>query len=309
MKITKMLIAVAILLSSVSAYCSVAGLIAIFPAAFWTIVVLGGTLEIAKLIVIIWLHTHWKECPFLLKTYFTTAVAILMLITTMGTFGALSKAHLDQGVPTGDIIAQVSLIDEKITIEKEKLNGIRKELSQLDTQVDAAVSRTTTAGGNERSIQIRRGQQKERDRIAFDISKTQTKIASLTEERVPLAGRVREIEAEVGPIKYIAALIYGDTQQDQNLLESAVRIVILLIVVVFDPLAVLMLVAANWQMRQNSIKQNQVPFFNKTNDEPEEHKLSEASIEEQITTIIHEEPVDDAVVVKSPPEISSRILR
>ena len=230
-----MLIAVAILLSSVSAYCSVTGLIAIFPAAFWTIVVLGGTLEIAKLIVVIWLHTHWKECPFLLKTYFTIAVAILMLITTMGTFGALSKAHLDQGVPTGDIIAQVSLIDEKIKIEKEKIDGNRKELSQLDTQVDAAVSRTTTAGGNERSIQIRRSQQKERDRVASDISKAQAKIAIFTEERVPLAGKIRQIEAEVGPLKYIAALIYGDTQ-DQNLLESAVRIVMLLIVVVFDPL-------------------------------------------------------------------------
>ena len=309
---TYLLFTTALALSAVAAYYSIMGLTAIFAAAVIPILVMGSLLEVSKLVVASWLYRSWKAIPLLMKTYFTVALMILMLLTSMGIFGYLSKAHLDQGVPTGDIIAQVSLIDEKIKIEKEKIDGNRKELSQLDTQVDAAVSRTTTAGGNERSIQIRRSQQKERDRIASDISKAQAKIANFTEERVPLAGKIREIEAEVGPIKYIAALIYGDAQ-DQNLLESAVRIVILLIVVVFDPLAVLMLVAANWQMRQNARKEETViPPFNQSCDVKvqEDHKSCEPSIEEQITSIVEKEPVvDEVIVVKSTPEIPSRVLR
>lgn len=308
---TYLLFTTALALSAVAAYYSIMGLTAIFAAAVIPILVMGSLLEVSKLVVASWLYRSWKAIPFLMKTYFTTALIVLMLLTSMGIFGYLSKAHLDQGVPTGDIIAQVSLIDEKIKIEKEKIDGNRKELSQLDKQVEAALSRTTTAGGNERSIQIRRNQQKERDRIASDISKAQATVAILTEERVPLAGKVRQIEAEVGPLKYISAMIYGDVQ-DQTLLESSVRIVILLIVFVFDPLAVLMLVAANWQMKQNS-KTNQgnrkqasrQPSVEK--EQPEEE--DKPSIEEQITSIVEEEPVQETIVVKSTPNVPHRVLR
>lgn len=298
---TYLLFTTALALSAVAAYYSIMGLTAIFAAAVIPILVMGSLLEVSKLVVASWLYRSWKAIPFLMKSYFTTALIVLMLLTSMGIFGYLSKAHLDQGVPTGDIIAQVSLIDEKIKIEKDRIDASRKELSQLDTQVDAALSRTTTAGGNERSIQIRRNQQKDRDRIASDIAKAQAKIASLTEERVPLAGKVRQIEAEVGPLKYIAALIYGDVQ-DHTLLESAVRIVILLIVFVFDPLAVLMLVAANWQMKHNSSKQQ--ARRPKKSDEPQpepedSEEVEKPSIEEQITNIVEEEPVQETIVVKS----------
>jgi hypothetical protein len=168
----------------------------------------------------------------------------------MGIFGFLSKAHLDQAIPTGDVQSKLALIDEKIKTEKENINASRKELSQLDAQVDQTISRTTDAGGAERAIQIRRNQQKDRNRILNEIGTAQAKIAKLNEERAPIASEVRKVEAEVGPIKYIAALIYGDSA-DTDILEKAVRFVTILIVLVFDPLAVLMLVAANWQWKKD----------------------------------------------------------
>jgi hypothetical protein len=144
----------------------------------------------------------------------------------------------------------LALIDEKIKTEKENINANRKELTQLDAQVDQTLARTTEASGADRSIAIRRAQQKDRARILNEIGQAQTKIAKLNEERAPIASEVRKVEAEVGPIKYIAALIYGDNPED-DLLEKAVRWVIILIVSVFDPLAVLLLIAANWQQKRD----------------------------------------------------------
>ena len=246
---TYLLFTVALGLSAVAAYYAVAGLIAIFAAAVIPIAIMGSLLEASKLVVASWLYKNWKEIPILLKSYFTVALVVLMLLTSMGIFGFLSKAHLDQAIPTGDVQSKLSLIDEKIKTEKENINASRKELSQLDAQLDQTISRTTDQGGTERAIQIRRNQQKDRNRILNEIGSAQTKIAKLNEERAPIASEVRKVEAEVGPIKYIAQVIYGDA--DTDLLEKAVRFVTILIVLVFDPLAVLMLVAANWQMRKD----------------------------------------------------------
>lgn len=246
---TYLLFAVALSLSAVAAWYAVAGLVAIFAAAAIPIVIMGSLLEAAKLVVASWLYRSWKQIPLLMKTYFTIALVLLMLLTSMGIFGFLSKAHLDQAIPTGDVSAKLSLIDEKIKTEKENINASRKELSQLDSQVDQTISRTTEASGAERAINIRRGQQKDRTRILNEIGAAQTKIASYNEERAPIATEVRKVEAEVGPIKYIAALIYDSA--DNDTLERAVRIVTIMIVIVFDPLAVLLLVAANWQMRRD----------------------------------------------------------
>ena len=246
---TYLLFAVALGLSAVAAYYAVVGLIAIFAAAVIPIAIMGSLLEASKLVVASWLYKNWKEIPILLKSYFTVALVVLMLLTSMGIFGFLSKAHLDQAIPTGDVQSKLALIDEKIKTEKENINASRKELSQLDAQLDQTISRTTDQGGTERAIQIRRNQQKDRNRILTEIGSAQTKIAKLNEERAPIASEVRKVEAEVGPIKYIAQVIYGDA--DTDLLEKAVRFVTILIVLVFDPLAVLLLVAANWQLKKD----------------------------------------------------------
>lgn len=251
-----LLFVTAIALSSVAAYYSIMGLVAIFAAAVIPIVIMGSLLEVSKLVVASWVYRSWKDIPVLMKTYFMSALIVLMLLTSMGIFGYLSKAHLDQAVPTGDVQAKLALIDEKIKIEKENIDVARKTISQLDRQVDETINRTANQDSNagvNRSINIRRSQAKERDKLIKDISDSQAKIAKLNEERAPIASEVRKVEAEVGPIKYIAALLYGDNP-DANLLEKAVRIVIMLIVFVFDPLAVLMLVAANWEMKRGEPK-------------------------------------------------------
>ena len=253
---TSVMFVSAISLSCIAAFYSIAGLVAIFAAAAIPIMVMGSILEVSKLVVASWLYRNWKEVPRLFKIYFTSALIILMTLTSMGIFGFLSKAHLDQAVPTGDVSSKLSLIDEKLKTEKETINEARKSLSQLDSQVDQTLSRTAGAtddSGVSRSISIRKGQSKERKSLYATIEASQTKIAKLNEERQPVASQLRKVEAEVGPIKYIAALIYGDSL-DQTLLEKAVRIVILMIVAVFDPLAVLMLVAVNWSLKKSQPK-------------------------------------------------------
>jgi len=246
---TYLLFGTALALSACAAYYSIMGLVAIFAAAAIPIFIMGSLLEASKLVVASWLYRNWKEVPVLMKSYFTVSLIILMMLTSMGIFGYLSKAHLDQAIPTGDVSAKLALIDEKIKTEKENINANRKELTQLDAQVDQTLSRTTEASGADRAISIRRGQQKDRNRILNEIGQAQTKISKYNEERAPIASEVRKVEAEVGPIKYIAALLYGDNPET-DVLEKAVRWVIIMIVLVFDPLAVLLLVAANWQQKR-----------------------------------------------------------
>lgn len=292
---TYLLFAVALSLSAVAAYYAVAGLVAIFAAAVVPIAIMGSLLEAAKLVVASWLYRSWGEIPRLMKSYFTVALIVLMLLTSMGIFGFLSKAHLDQAIPTGDVQAKLSLIDEKIKTEKENINAARKAISQLDQQVDQTIARTEDARGAERSIAIRRGQQAERNKLLNEIGTAQSKIAKYQEERAPIAAEVRKVEAEVGPIKYIAALIYGDNPE-ADLLEKAVRWVIIMIVLVFDPLAVLMLVAANWQLRKDKnqlpplIQKDWTTFFNKekTEDFPE---TKEIVVEDKVN-------VDDIIQTK-----------
>lgn len=247
-----MLIA-ALSLSAIAAFYSIAGLTAIFAAAVVPIIVMGSILEISKLVVASWLYRNWKEVPTLLKSYFTIAVVILMIITSMGIFGFLSKAHLDQAVPAGDISAQVTIFDDKIKTEKDNIEAARKALSQMDAQLDQKLSRSTDEKGADKAIQIRRSQSSERKKLQNEIAEAQKTIVKLQNERAPIASQARKVEAEVGPVKYIAALIYGDTL-DQNMLEKAVRWVIIMIVLVFDPLAVLMLVAFNWSLKKSQPK-------------------------------------------------------
>jgi hypothetical protein len=239
-----LLLAVALTISLTAAFYSIAGLTAIFAAAFWPIVIMGSVLELGKVITTVWLHKYWDRVAVQFKLYLVPAIAILMLITSMGIFGFLSKAHLDQAVPAGDVSAQVQIFDDKIKTERDNIEAARKALKQMDAQVDEKLSRTTDDKGAERAVQIRRNQSKERTNLQNEISTAQKKISTLQEQRAPIASQARKVEAEVGPIKYIAALIYGDNP-DANILEKAVRWVIILIVLVFDPLALVLILAAD----------------------------------------------------------------
>ena len=229
-------------ISAVAVYYSVVGLTSIFAAAAIPIIIMGTTLEVSKLVATIWLKQNWSIAPRLIKVYLFSAIAILMLITSMGIFGFLSKAHLDQSVPTGDVADKIALIDEKIKTQRENVDAYRKALKQMDESVDQLMARSTDESGAGRAANLRKTQQKERGQLQADIAKAQEQIAQLNEERAPIAKDLRKVEAEVGPIKYIAAFFYGNT--DQTILEKAVTWVILTLIVVFDPLAVILLLAS-----------------------------------------------------------------
>ena len=246
-------LAVALSLSLVAAWYSIAGLAAIFAAAVIPIVIMGGIMEVAKITVTIWLHEYWQYCKRSMKIQLTASVVLLMFITSMGIFGFLSKAHTDQSLVSGDVGAKIAIYDEKIKISRDNIDANRRALAQLDAAVDQTMGRSTDERGAERAVQIRRGQQAERTRLLREIETEQRKIQTLNEEAAPIRAEVRKVEAEVGPIKYIAAMIYGDNP-DANLLEKAVRWMILILVLVFDPLAIMMVLAATesikWE-RQN----------------------------------------------------------
>ena len=234
------------MLSGIAAFYSIVGLVAIFSAMPIPIIIMGGSLEIAKIVTTVFLHNNWKRLPLLYKTYLVPAVVVLMLLTSLGIFGLLSKAHSDQSLVSGDAVAKVAIYDEKIKISRENIDSDRRALKQLDDAVDQVMGRSADEKGADKAVAIRRSQGKERARLIADIEAEQKKITSLNEERAPLAAEFRKVESEVGPIKYIAALVYGDNP-DSNVLERAVRLVIIMIVLVFDPLALTLILAANKQ--------------------------------------------------------------
>ena len=292
-------LAVALCLSVIAAYYSIAGLTAIFAAAVIPIIVMGSILELGKVVVTLWLHEYWRQCRLLMKAYLVPAVSVLMIITSMGIFGFLSKAHSDQGLISGDVMARIAVYDEKIKIEKENIDANRKALKQLDEAVDQIMGRSTTEEGAARSAQIRRSQQAERGRLLKEIAESQKRITALNEERAPIAAEVRKVEAEVGPIKYIAALVYGDSA-DANLLEAAVRWVIILLVVVFDPLAIMMLLAAT-----ESLKWEKQRVFERLGMKPREDEEFEAALDKKrkVARALDEGgdlPPEDTVVSQDP---------
>jgi hypothetical protein len=237
-----------LVISAVAVWYSVAGLVSIFAANAISIIIMGVALEGSKLVATVWLKWNWSRAPRMIKIYLISAIAILMLITSMGIFGYLSKAHLDQNLVSGEVLSKISLIDEKIKTERDNIEASRRALAQMDAQVDQVLGRTDDARGAERAVQIRRNQARERTALQNDIAKAQANIVKLNEEAAPIRAEVREVEAKVGPIKYIAALIYGDNP-DANILEKAVTWVIIIIVLVFDPLAVVLLLASQYSFQ------------------------------------------------------------
>ena len=336
----------ALSISGVAIFYSVIGLATIFPGQFVAVVIMGSVLEVGKLVTASWLYRHWKQTRFLLKSYLTIAVIVLSLITSMGIFGFLSKAHLEQNLAENTVLQRIDVINNKIEsqevyikrqnnvieraeksltrtvstndgaieIEKENLKDVQdkfKTLLAVETNtienlnnrlkgLDKDVSDVLTAKKNffneeKAAKELKESQKGERIDISRGINDAQKRIAQLKEdyandtaviqkrieklreggsvdksgvyaqievaeenilkaqnniddlivEREPLNAKMIKLEAEVGPVKYIAALVVDWGVTDKVDTSEAVRWVILIIICVFDPLAVLLLVAAN----------------------------------------------------------------
>ena len=336
----------ALSISGVAIFYSVIGLATIFPGAFVPVVIMGGVLEVGKLITASWLYRNWKFTPFMLKTYLTTAVIILSLITSMGIFGFLSKAHLEQNLASDTLIQRVQILNDKIESEKNSIIRQNAVIDRLENSIDRTsgtansdievqqqiiadanqnlktlltVETNTVKDLNDRlkvldknvsdiltsnksffneekaAADLKASQKAERDLIAVNIKEAQVRISELKAdhkaetseaksiianmragsqdntgtytqdidtaeqkifdaqgridsfivEKQPLEKEMLTLEAEIGPVKYIAALAVDWGITDQVETSKAVRWVILLLIVVFDPLAVLLLIAAN----------------------------------------------------------------
>ena len=231
-----------IALSVVAEYYSILGLTAIFAAAVLPVIIMGIALGIGKVSATLWLKQNWNLAPWSIRLYLSAAIIVLMMVTSMGTFGFLSKAHSDQSLVSGDVLAKIAVYDEKINTSKDNIDANRKALKQMDEAVDQVMGRSQDEKGADKAVTIRKGQSKERVRLQSEIAAEQKAIAGYNEERAPIAAEVRKVEAEVGPIKYIAAFVYGNT--DPSILEKAVTWVIILIIIVFDPLAVILLLSS-----------------------------------------------------------------
>jgi hypothetical protein len=257
----------ALALGSIAAWYSIQGLMAIFAAAVVPIIIMGGALEFAKIVTTVWLHRYWNRARWQMKLYLVPAVMALAFLTSMGIFGFLSKAHSDQALVSGDIQSKIAVFDQKIDTAKQNIEADRRALTQMDAQVDQLLGRTTDDKGANRAVTVRKQQSTERNRLNKDIEAGQASIVTLNDQAAPIRAQVRKVEAEVGPIKYIAALIYGDNPSN-DLLERAVRWVIIVIVFVFDPLALTLVLAAQssyeW-LEEDAKKEQEQPV-----DEPEE---------------------------------------
>jgi hypothetical protein len=250
----------AIALSIVAAYYSVIGLAQIFPGSYWPIIIMGSVLEVSKLVTVSWLYNNWNVSVRMMRYYFLVAVILLMAITSMGIFGYLSKAHIEHSTSLAPLLEKEFIYEEKIKTIKETIENNRKNLSQLDAAVDQIMVRSADEKGAERSNQIRKAQQKERTRITDEIDGSQKTIQKIIEEKSPVSLEIRKAESDFGPIKYVAEVVYGT--HDRDIIDKAVRLVIFIIIIVFDPLAILLLIAAN--QTYQSIK--------KAKEEPEEPK-------------------------------------
>jgi len=238
----------AILLSGIAAYYSVIGLASIFTGAFWPVVFMGSVLEMSKLVTASWLYRNWRTAPVLLKSYLSAAVVTLMFITSMGIFGFLAKSHINSTIDLGANQADLTALNQQEKLANDKLNYL------------LARAKDPSTASNKLDNQIQ------------DVQRELRKIAK---DRLPLIKESNSLSVEVGPIKYVAELVYG-TSSDS--IDKAVRLVIMLIMAVFDPLAVLLLIAANISLKQK--EDEKLSQQTQVNYERDDGPLSEDQIQQ-----------------------------
>lgn len=227
-----------IAISGISAWYSIIGLTAIFAGAFWSIIIMGATLEIGKIITASYLYRNWKSLSIPVAGYFISAVLVLMLITSMGTFGYLSRAHIEQAAGSQNVDAQLERIDQSIARERERIVQSEGILKQLDASINSLIDQKHVILG----LEARRKQEAERRLIADSIREYQTNIDKLRDEKMPLQQAIRDAKREVGPVRYVAELIYGAS--DTEIMDKSIRWIIILLVLVLDPLAVLLIMVS-----------------------------------------------------------------
>lgn len=222
-------------ITSVAGYFSILGLMAIFPGSPLAVAAMGGSLELAKLVTASWVYRNWKTANKLLRSYFVIAIAVLSFITSMGVFGYLSKSHIENSTIGGTTELQVQQLESQKTSAERRLKNAQTSLDTLD--------RLTTGENIEDANFIRNRQKRERAALNKEMEQATKDIQGIETSLLPLRTANLKLEAEVGPIKYVAELFYGNGEKAT--IDKAVRMMIMILIFVFDPLAILLVVATN----------------------------------------------------------------
>ena len=234
---------VALAISTVAAYYSIVGLMAIFAGATTAIAIMGVVLEIGKLICASWTFQNWKTSPFTIRSYFIVAVIVLMLITSLGIFGFLSRAHITQSSPTALLVERIERINLKVNQRQTQINRYQ---GRLDT-LDQALQRYIELGAISKGLSKIGAMDNETNLLKTKIQGLENEIDGLMDEKYELKTNLSLSEVETGPIKYVASMLYDEVSASE--LETAVRWIIILLIFVFDPLAVVLVIAANISLR------------------------------------------------------------
>jgi hypothetical protein len=291
----------ALSIAGVAAWYSIVGLMAIFAGAVIPIAIMGGVLEVGKLVTAAWLHQNWKKASLWMKSYLTFAVLLLMVITSLGIFGFLSKAHLEHSISIGGTNElQIENLERQIARQQSIVTDSETVLSQLDAQVQTLIDYDRIRGRSG-SIATRQGQAEERQTLNETIDAAYIRIEELQTQLAPYKRDQLAIEVEVGPLKYIAELIYGQDKAE-DYFDEAVRAVIILLIITFDPLAVVLLLAATQGFTQR--KKEKLMVFNPDNVADIDDNLdivnvdmSEYKVVEEAESYFEEDPIpsDDNV--------------
>jgi len=268
----------ALSIAGVAAWFSIAGLMAIFSASAIAIAIMAGVLEVGKLVTASWLYRHWQETRFMMKVYMTSAVVVLMLITSMGIFGFLSKAHLDQAAEGGNNNLLIKRIEQQMVREQRAITDADIVIGQLDQAVQTLMDYDRIRG-KDGAIAVRKSQAEERADLKEIITRASGNIATLQDDLLPLKEKELQVELKVGPLKYVAELVYGESSEE--LLDKAVRLFILLLIFVFDPLAIMMIIAANQTLLHHGVSLEKRYTSSDEEDEPPKKKSSEPVNEKQ----------------------------
>ena len=234
---------VALAISTVAAYYSIVGLMAIFAGAKFAIAIMGIVLEIGKLVVASWTFQNWKTSPLSLRFYFIISVIVLMFITSLGIFGFLSRAHIEQSSPTTLLEERVERVDLKIEQKQTQIDRYQGRLNTLDQ----ALQRYIELGAISKGLRKIGEMDNETALLKTKIEGLEGEIDSLSDEKYEFRNQLNLAMVEVGPIRYVASMIYDEVNETQ--LEEAVRWIIILLIFVFDPLAVMLVIAANISLR------------------------------------------------------------
>ena len=234
---------VALAISTVAAYYSIVGLMAIFAGAKLAIAIMGVVLEIGKLVVASWTFQNWKRSPLSLRSYFIISVIVLMFITSLGIFGFLARAHIEQSSPTTLLEERIERVDLKIGQRQTQINRYQ---GRLDT-LDQALQRYIELGAISKGLRKIGEMDNETALLKIKIEGLEDEIDSLSDEKYEFRNQLNLAMVEGGPIRYVASMIYDEVNETQ--LEEAVRWIIILLIFVFDPLAVMLVIAANISLK------------------------------------------------------------